>query len=111
MTDQTVPVAITMGDPGGISAEITLKSWRDHRADLSPFYVIDDPNRLDRINRQLNLNCAVEPMNTLDQIGEIFEEALPVYDLGDRVVGSLGELNAQDAPLVVNSIKIAVEHI
>ena len=111
MTDQAAPIAITMGDPGGISAEITLKSWRDHRADLSPFYVIDDPNRLNRINRQLNLDCAVEPMTALDQIGEIFEEALPVYDVGDRVVGPLGELNAQDAPLVINSIKIAVEHV
>ena len=75
MTDQTAPVAITMGDPGGISAEITLKSWRDHRADLSPFYVIDDPNRLDRINRQMNLNCAVEPVIALDQINDIFKDS------------------------------------
>ena len=76
MTDQTAPVAITMGDPGGIGAEITLKSWRDHRVDLTPFYMIDDPNRIDHINRQLNLNCAVEPVTGLDKIGDVFKDAL-----------------------------------
>ena len=111
MTDQTAPVAITMGDPGGIGAEITLKSWRDHRANLTPFYMIDDPNRIDHINRQLNLDCAVEPVTGLDQIGEVFRDALPVYDLGDRVVGLPGELNAQDALLVIQSLKIAVDQV
>ena len=99
MTDQTAPVAITMGDPSGIGAEITLKSWRDHRADLTPFYMIDDPNRIHHINRQLNLECAVEHITGLDQIGDIFKDALPVYNLGDRVLSLPGELNAQDAPL------------
>ena len=56
--------------------------------------MIDDPNRLDRINRQMNLNCAVEPVIALDQINDIFKEALPVYDLGDRVVGLPGKQNA-----------------
>ncbi|MDG2034423.1 MAG: 4-hydroxythreonine-4-phosphate dehydrogenase PdxA [Rhodospirillales bacterium] len=111
MTVQTAPVAITMGDPGGIGAEITLKSWRDHRANLAPFYVIDDPIRLERINRQLNLNCAVAPATALDQINDLFKEALPVYDLGGRVIGLPGELNAKDAPLVIKSIKIAVDHV
>lgn len=111
MTVQTAPVAITMGDPGGIGAEITLKSWRDHRANLAPFYVIDDPIRLERINRRLNLNCAVAPATALDQINDLFKEALPVYDLGGRVIGLPGELNAKDAPLVIKSIKIAVDHV
>ena len=111
MTDQTAPVAITMGDPGGIGAEITLKSWRDHRADLTPFYMIDDPNRIDHINRQLNLNCAVEPVTGLDKIGDVFKDALPVYDLGDRVLSLPGELNPQDAPLVLQSLKIAVAQV
>ncbi|MAI12333.1 MAG: 4-hydroxythreonine-4-phosphate dehydrogenase PdxA [Rhodospirillaceae bacterium TMED167] len=111
MTVQTAPVAITMGDPGGIGAEITLKSWRDHRANLAPFYVIDDPIRLERINRQLNLNCAVAPATALDQVNDLFKEALPVYDLGGRVISLPGEVNAQDAPLVLKSIKIAVEHV
>ena len=111
MTDQTAPVALTMGDPSGIGAEITLKSWRDHRADLTPFYVIDDPNRIDHINRQLNLNCAVEPVTGLDKIGDVFKDALPVYDLGDRVLSLPGELNPQDAPLVLQSLKIAVAQV
>ena len=111
MTDQMAPVAITMGDPGGIGAEITLKSWRDHRADLTPFYMIDDPNRINHINRQLNLNCAVKPVTGLDKIGDVFKDALPIYDLGDRVVGLPGELNPQDAPMVLRSLKIAVDQV
>ncbi len=111
MTDQMAPVAITMGDPGGIGAEITLKSWRDHRADLTPFYMIDDPNRIDHINRQLNLNCSVKPVSGLDKIGEVFRDSLPIFDLGDRVVGHPGELKPQDAPLVLQSLKIAVDQV
>ena len=111
MMYQTTPLAITMGDPRGIGAEITLKSWRDQRADLVPFYVIDDPDRISRINRQLNLNCAVQPVTDPGQVSEVFKEALPVYDIGDQVVGLPGELNARDTPLVIKSLEIAVEQV
>ena len=39
------PLALTMGDPAGIGAEIAIGAWA-HRADLEPFFLIDDPERI-----------------------------------------------------------------
>ena len=51
------PLALTMGEPAGIGGEITLKAWSGRgRADgqpLPPFFVIDDPERLARLARDL----------------------------------------------------------
>ena len=111
MTVQTAPIAITMGDPGGIGAEIILKSWRDHRMDLTPFYAIDDPSRLDRINRLLNFKCPIKTVESPSQVAGVWDEALPVYSLGNRVKGLPGKLNTQDASLVIKSIEVAVAHV
>ena len=49
----TLPLAVTMGEPAGIGAEIVLKAWLDRAKGVPPFYLIDDPDRLASLARRL----------------------------------------------------------
>ena len=40
------PIAVTMGEPAGIGAEVVLKAWSALRRGGNAFYAIDDPERL-----------------------------------------------------------------
>jgi len=40
-----LPIALTMGEPAGISGEVTLKTWQAAQThSLPPFFVIGDPD-------------------------------------------------------------------
>ena len=50
-------IALTMGEPAGISGEITLKSWlrlRNQRRNFS-FFVLCDPQHLKQTAKKLRL--------------------------------------------------------
>lgn len=66
-------LALTMGDPAGIGGEIAVGAWR-RRAELPPFFVIDDVDRLGAI-------AAPDPVIEIDDPAEApaaFAQALPV---------------------------------
>ncbi len=72
------PIALTMGEPAGIGGEITLKAWYGRGDTLPPFFVIDDPARLQALGRRL---CLGVPIATIDDPSETlgaFGRALPV---------------------------------
>ena len=41
-----IVTGITMGEPAGISSEITLKIWKNHRKKIEPFIFFGDPIHL-----------------------------------------------------------------
>ena len=46
------PLAITMGDPAGISGEIAMMAWSSRKENLvPPFFLIDDPARLEDLSK------------------------------------------------------------
>ena len=61
MKTHAMPIAVTMGEPGGIGGEISLKAWiRRHELKLPPFFLIDDPLRLNSIATRLNWNVPIK---------------------------------------------------
>ena len=57
----SLPIAITMGEPSGIGGEIALKAWlRREELRLTPFFLVDDPNRLSSISSRLDWNVPVK---------------------------------------------------
>ena len=58
------PVALTMGEPAGIGAEIALKAWYGRGASLPPFFVIDDPDRLAALAQSIGLAVPVVPIDS-----------------------------------------------
>ena len=46
---------ITMGEPAGISSEITLKIWKNYRKTIDPFIFFGDPDHLIKTCSKLKL--------------------------------------------------------
>jgi len=107
---QKLPLAVTMGEPAGIGAEITLKAWRDHRADLPPFFLIDCPHRITHLADQLKWTVPVCTISNPAQTLEVFPDALPILE-HPVTAGQPGVINKHTATSVISSIKRAVEYV
>ena len=105
------PLALTLGEPAGIGPDITLGLWqrRDELA-LPPFYLLGDPDFLERRARQLGLNVplgVVEP----DAAVKTFASALPVVALAERVTAEPGQPDQSSGPAAIASIRRAVADV
>jgi 4-hydroxythreonine-4-phosphate dehydrogenase len=108
MTAAARPAAVTMGEPAGIGGEITLKTWRDHRRTLAPFFVIDSPERLERLARRLQFDVPIAVIAAPAEAAATFERALPVLPLALPAPVEPGILNPENGPAVRISIERAV---
>ncbi len=107
----TRPLALTLGEPAGIGPDITLAAWQ-RRAELAlpPFYLLADPDFVDRRARQLGLNIplrVVEP----DGAASAFAAALPVVALAEQVTAEPAHPDASSAPAAIASIRRAVADV
>jgi 4-hydroxythreonine-4-phosphate dehydrogenase len=103
------PLALTMGEPAGIGGEIALKAWLSVRGSGMPFFVIDDPERLDSLARDLRLAVPIAEIATPRQATNArFAEALPVLPLKLANAVTPGKLDAANGPAVIESIRRAV---
>lgn len=106
-----LPVAVTMGEPGGIGPDITLASWlRRFEEALPAFYVVSDPDFLASRARRLGLQVPIRACSPREAMG-IFGQALPVVPLEQPVADEPGELRSVDGPAVIRSIDRAVEDV
>jgi len=96
----TPPLALTMGEPGGVGPEIALKAHGALAAAGPAFFLIGDP--------------AVFPKDRIRIIGgaheasAAFRDALPVFDVGASAHGCAGAADPRSAPLVIAAIEQAV---
>jgi 4-hydroxythreonine-4-phosphate dehydrogenase len=107
----TRPLAVTMGEPAGIGGELTLKAWLNRSRSVPPFYVIDDPDRLASLARQLDLPAIVRTIDTPDQAAEVFDETLPVVPIGSAIRAKPGRPDPADAPAILSAIETAVRDV
>ena len=98
------PIALTMGEPAGISAEITLKAWRDHHGRLQPFFVIDDPERIREISLSLGWKIDIGVIDKPDETFNYFSKCLPVLPLGKRVRSTITQPDPANGTAVISSI-------
>lgn len=105
------PLALTLGEPAGIGPDITLAVWqRRHELKLPPFYLIGDPQGLERRARRLGIQApivVVEPAQAAAQ----FAGALPVVALGMPADAEPGRPDAGSAPAAIASIDRAVDDV
>lgn len=82
MGEESAALCLTMGEPCGIGGELTLKSWMARtRAGVPTFFVVDDPERLERESRALGLSVPIEEIKKPPVAPEVFHWALPVLNL------------------------------
>jgi 4-hydroxythreonine-4-phosphate dehydrogenase len=98
------PLALTMGDPAGIGGEIALAAWR--HADVPPFFLIDDADRVKKIAAGLGWDV---PVRRIDHTGEISPDALCVLHRPLAVPAVPGHPDPANAASVVSAIETAVD--
>ena len=94
------PLALTMGDPGGVGPEITLAGWRKLHAAGPTFFVIADP----ALFETANITVIYRP----DEAAPQFATSLPVLPLDKTVNATPGVASAANAGAVIESIQRAV---
>lgn len=106
------PLAVTMGEPGGIGGELSLMAWlRREEFGLPPFYVIDCPSRLARLASALGWSLPIAEIGQPANTGEQFDQALPVFPLSLGAEPEPGVLKIETAPAVLQSIECAVAQV
>jgi 4-hydroxythreonine-4-phosphate dehydrogenase len=106
----TLPLALTAGEPAGIGGEITLKAWLARgAAKLAPFFVLDDPARLERLAASLRLAVRVKPIADPAEAADAFAATLPVLPVAFPAPVAPGRLDPANAPAVIGAIASAVK--
>src|SRR5690349_19156778 len=103
-----VPVALTMGEPAGIGAEITLKAWQALRSRPTPFVLLDDAERVRIIARRFAPDVDVRTVADPAAAATVFPTALPVMDRPLPNTAVLGRPDSANAEAVLDSIREAV---
>jgi 4-hydroxythreonine-4-phosphate dehydrogenase len=102
------PLALTMGEPGGVGTDLTLVVWRDHeRLGVPPFYLLADPDFVADRARQLGMDCPIASVEPRDA-ATVFDAALPVVPLQTKVSAPPGRADPTNATAVVEAIARAV---
>jgi len=99
------PLALTMGDPAGIGAEIALAAWASGRV-AQPFFLIDDPERLAPLAARAGV--ALARIDGPHAASVVFADALPVLPLALPAPAVPGKPNPANAAAVIAAIERAV---
>jgi 4-hydroxythreonine-4-phosphate dehydrogenase len=105
------PLALTLGEPAGIGPDITLAAWaRRDALDLPAFYVLADPQCLERRAKRLGFDVPLKIVAP-GSAGTAFAHALPVVPLDLPATAEPGKPDATSAPAVIASINRAVADV
>ena len=101
------PLVLTMGEPAGIGGEITLKAWARRHAS-APFFVIDDPARLEQTARRMELDVPIRVIGAPGDAPGVFADALPVLEIALAAEAVPGIPDPANAKAVQAAIETAV---
>lgn len=103
MTGNSAPLALTMGEPGGVAPEITEKAWKALRETGPAFFVIADPALYNSVETSL--------ISRPDQASAAFADALPIIALSEHVAAQTRSASPHNAAGVIESIERAVGYV
>jgi len=107
----TRPLALTLGEPAGIGPDITFAAWQTRsEMALPPFYLLADPEFVERRARRLGLKIPLRVIEPEDA-SDAFAAALPVVALPEKVTAEPGHPDASSAPAAIASIRRAVADV
>lgn len=106
------PIAVTMGDPAGVGGDVLLKAWsRRDDARLPPFFVLDDPLRLQALARRLGISAAIQTIDDPCQVFDIFHQSIPVMPVKLATAAIPGQPDVANTRPVIESIERAVAFV
>ena len=104
-----VAIAVTMGEPAGIGGEVTLLAWVNRTDETPPFFVIDDPDRLQALADLTGISSPIQPISHAGEAKAAFAHAVPVLPLNASVPLAPGKPETSYAASVIGSIDMAVD--
>jgi len=105
------PLALTLGEPAGIGPDIAIMAWcRRAELDLPAFYLIADPQAIERRAMQLRLAAPVAVVAPA-MASRTFAAALPVVDVCETVTAAPGAPDASSAPAAIAAIRQATADV
>src|SRR6201995_1231409 len=109
--EDSLPLALTLGEPAGIGPDITLLAWlRRDELKLPPFYVLGDADLLHRRAKAIGLKVRIAETDAGTACAA-FGEALPVVTTGKRATAEPGRPDATSADAAIASIRQAVADV
>lgn len=111
MADHSLPLALTPGEPGGVGAEIAVKCWNRRSEGLPPFFLIDDPKRVEARAKTAGLPVTVGPIAAPSEAPGVFGQSLPVLPISFETDDRPGELHTENAAAVIDAIESAVSMV
>ena len=96
----SLPLIVTPGEPAGIGAEITIKTWHAGQRDIC---VIDSPNRLTEIAAKLGIPLSIRAIKHPDQFIAT-DESLHVIPINWPVPPVFGSPDHRNGQTVLESI-------
>tara|TARA_Y100000590_G_scaffold465436_1_gene637761 strand:+ start:709 stop:1716 length:1008 start_codon:yes stop_codon:yes gene_type:complete len=104
-----IVTGITMGEPAGISSEITLKIWKNYRRKIEPFVFFGDPCHLSKTSSKIKLKVPIKKINKISECLKIFKNYLPVYDIKLNKEAKFGSPSSKNAGKILSSIDKTVK--
>lgn len=98
-----LPLALTMGEPGGVGPELALKAHSALRSGGPAFFVVGDPDVFAR------LGARIGKIASPGEATAKFTEVLPVLDAGSPARSTIGKADPASAPAVIAAIEKAVQ--
>lgn len=115
--EQTVPLAVTIGEPAGIGSDIVLAAWRgaldNAETPLPRFLLLGDPVHLEKRRSLLDIDVGFSVFEGIEEAKAALqaEESsgnLPILSLSNRFSADAGKAVEQDAAGVVEAVEKAV---
>lgn len=116
---QPQPLAMTLGDPGGIGPELALKAWQAYQiagktashqgSDMLPFCLLAPARIIAQYADILGYDVPIIPIRDINETAENFAKGLPVLEITDNGAPvTPGVASASTAAMVIDSITTAV---
>jgi 4-hydroxythreonine-4-phosphate dehydrogenase len=102
-----LPLALTMGDPAGVGPIIAWKAWQARQPGQRPVYIIAPSDVLARASE--SGRASLHKIKSPDEAAGVFSLALPVLEIPGPSA-SPGKPDPSNAPAIIESIRLAVEH-
>ena len=102
--NKKIITGLTMGEPAGISSEITLKIWKNYRKKIDPFIYFGDPEHLLNTSKILKLKIPLKVINKVEDAHKIFNNFLPIYKIKLTKKVKLGKPSIKNTNKVLKSI-------
>lgn len=99
----TAPLAVSIGDPAGVGAEITAKAWARREAEaLPPFVAIGDARAVARV-----WNGPVARITDMAEVANAFTRYLPVLTIDDAGEITPGMPDVEGARCALRALELA----